>query len=79
MISFTLIYVFLLSVSQVLGFGLMNAEAMVTRAKVWTTVPIQQTCTGSTNTVYLYVITCNITENNKTKNIHVYVTSCDYI
>jgi len=49
----------------------MNAEAMVKRAKVWTTVPTQQTCTGSTNTVSLYVITFNITQNNKAKNIHI--------
>ncbi|XP_063426115.1 proprotein convertase subtilisin/kexin type 6-like [Mytilus trossulus] len=36
--------------SQVLGFGLMDAEAMVTQAANWTTVPTQQTCTTSTFT-----------------------------
>lgn len=65
------VHFFPLSVSQVLGFGLMNAEAMVTRAKVWTTVPTQQSCTASTNTVYLYVITFNIAQNKKVKNIHI--------
>ena len=37
--------------SQVLGFGLMNAGAMVTQAKQWTTVPSQQACTTSTRTM----------------------------
>ncbi|XP_063426267.1 proprotein convertase subtilisin/kexin type 6-like [Mytilus trossulus] len=36
--------------SQVLGFGLMNAEGMVTQAASWTNVPTQQTCTTSTFT-----------------------------
>ncbi|XP_071160728.1 furin-like [Mytilus edulis] len=36
--------------SQVLGFGLMDAEAMVTQAANWTTVPTQKTCTTSTFT-----------------------------
>ncbi|XP_052106655.1 proprotein convertase subtilisin/kexin type 6-like [Mytilus californianus] len=36
--------------SQVLGFGLMDAEAMVTQAASWTKVPTQQTCTTSTFT-----------------------------
>ncbi|CAG2194546.1 FURIN [Mytilus edulis] len=36
--------------SQVLGFGLMDAEAMVTQAANWTTVPTQQTCTTLTFT-----------------------------
>ncbi|XP_076100714.1 proprotein convertase subtilisin/kexin type 6-like isoform X2 [Mytilus galloprovincialis] len=36
--------------SQVLGFGLMDAEAMVTQAASWTNVPTQQTCTTSTFT-----------------------------
>lgn len=41
--------------SQVLGFGLMNAGAMVTQAKQWTTVPSQQACTTSTKTMFMYV------------------------
>ncbi|CAG2222108.1 unnamed protein product [Mytilus edulis] len=36
--------------SQVLGFGLMNAEGMVTQAASWTNVPTQQTCTTATFT-----------------------------
>ncbi|XP_063426105.1 furin-1-like [Mytilus trossulus] len=35
--------------SQVMGFGLMNTEAMVSYGKTWTTVPTQQTCTSSTS------------------------------
>jgi len=38
------------TVSQVLGFGLMNAEAMVNHALTWTTVPIQHNCTLPTST-----------------------------
>ncbi|XP_063427076.1 endoprotease aex-5-like [Mytilus trossulus] len=34
--------------SQVLGFGLMDAYAMVNYGKNWVTVPTQQTCTTST-------------------------------
>lgn len=39
--------------SQVLGFGLMNAEDMVTRAKTWNSVPAQQNCTTSTTSTSL--------------------------
>jgi hypothetical protein len=41
--------------NQVLGFGLMNAGAMVTQAKQWTTVPSQQACATSTRTMSMYV------------------------
>ncbi|XP_052106275.1 proprotein convertase subtilisin/kexin type 6-like [Mytilus californianus] len=34
--------------SQILGFGLMDADAMVSNGKIWVTVPTQQTCTTST-------------------------------
>ncbi|CAC5424798.1 FURIN [Mytilus coruscus] len=33
--------------SQILGFGLMDADAMVSYGKIWITVPTQQTCTTS--------------------------------
>ena len=36
------------TVSQVVGFGLMDAEAMVTRAKAWTLVNPQVTCLTAT-------------------------------
>ncbi|XP_048777999.2 proprotein convertase subtilisin/kexin type 4-like isoform X1 [Ostrea edulis] len=39
-------------VSHILGFGLMNAEAMVTQAKSWTPVASQKTCSTKTNYVY---------------------------
>ncbi|CAG2219980.1 FURIN [Mytilus edulis] len=35
--------------SQVLGFGLMDAEAMVNYGTNWTTVPTQQNCTSATS------------------------------
>ncbi|CAG2257585.1 FURIN [Mytilus edulis] len=35
-------------VSQILGFGLMDADAMVSYGKIWVTVPTQQKCTTST-------------------------------
>nr|XP_022322511.1 neuroendocrine convertase 2-like isoform X2 [Crassostrea virginica] len=38
-------------VSQVVGFGLMDAEAMVTRAKAWTLVNPQVTCLTATKEV----------------------------
>lgn len=38
-------------VSQVLGFGLMDAEALVTRAKSWVSVPEQISCSTSEFTV----------------------------
>uniref|UniRef100_K1QCZ6 Proprotein convertase subtilisin/kexin type 4 n=1 Tax=Magallana gigas TaxID=29159 RepID=K1QCZ6_MAGGI len=38
-------------VSQVLGFGLMDAEALVTRAKTWVSVPQQNSC--STPEIYV--------------------------
>lgn len=37
--------------SQVLGFGFMDAQSMVTRAISWTTVPVQQTCSTTSFTV----------------------------
>lgn len=43
------------SVSQVLGFGLMDAEALVTRAKSWVSVPEQISCSTSEFTVAQYV------------------------
>ncbi|XP_052103674.1 neuroendocrine convertase 2-like [Mytilus californianus] len=35
--------------SQLLGFGLIDADAMVSYGKIWETVPTQQTCTTSTS------------------------------
>lgn len=37
-----------ISVSQVLGFGLMDADAMVTEAGSWISVPTQVSCDGTT-------------------------------
>lgn len=48
-------YCFHVSVSQVLGFGLMDAEALVTRAKSWVSVPEQISCSTSEFTVAQYV------------------------
>lgn len=36
-------------VSHLYGFGLMDAEAMVTEAEKWTTVPQQHVCVESTD------------------------------
>ena len=44
------------TVSQVVGFGLMDAEAMVTRAKAWTLVNPQVTCLTATKEVDMYVL-----------------------
>lgn len=38
---------FLFLVSQVLGFGLMDAEALVTKAKTWVSIPEQVSCSTS--------------------------------
>lgn len=43
------------SVSQVLGFGLMDAEALVIRAKTWVSVPEQISCSTSEFYVAQYV------------------------
>jgi hypothetical protein len=48
------------TVSHVLGFGLMDAEAMVTQAKTWKLVAPQRKCTTKTNYVWRY---CNVWEN----------------
>ncbi|XP_076095743.1 furin-1-like [Mytilus galloprovincialis] len=40
--------------SQILGFGLMDADAMVSYGKIWVTVPTQQTCNTSTRSPSLY-------------------------
>lgn len=49
------IYCFHVSVSQVIGFGIMDAEALVTRAKSWVSVPEQISCSTSEFTVAQYV------------------------
>lgn len=46
-----------ISVSQVLGFGLMDAEALVSRAKSWVSVPNQLFCSPSDIHVSQYVDT----------------------
>lgn len=46
----------LISVSQVLGFGLMDAEALVTRAKTWVSVPHQLYCFSSDMFLIQYVV-----------------------
>lgn len=46
----------LISVSQVLGFGLMDAEALVTRAKTWVSVPHQLYCLSSDMFLIQYVV-----------------------
>ncbi|VDI83699.1 Hypothetical predicted protein [Mytilus galloprovincialis] len=43
--------------SQVMGFGLMNAEAMVSYGKTWTTVPTQHTCNSPTSSPALSTTT----------------------
>ncbi|CAC5402781.1 Furin-like protease 2,Proprotein convertase subtilisin/kexin type 6,Furin-like protease 1, isoform 1-CRR,Proprotein convertase subtilisin/kexin type 5,Furin-like protease 1, isoforms 1/1-X/2 [Mytilus coruscus] len=43
--------------SQILGFGLMDADAMVSFGKIWVTVPTQQTCTTSTRSPSLSTTT----------------------
>ena len=52
------------AVSQVVGFGLMDAEAMVTRAKSWTLVKPQVTCFTATKEVNTYVLLSNICKFN---------------
>jgi hypothetical protein len=46
------------TVSHVLGFGLMDAEAMVTQAKTWKLVTSQMKCTTKTIYVYRYRDVC---------------------
>lgn len=46
---------FLFLVSQVLGFGLMDAEALVTKAKTWVSIPEQVSCSTSEFYVAEYV------------------------
>ncbi|XP_071160874.1 furin-1-like [Mytilus edulis] len=43
--------------SQILGFGLMDADAMVSYGKIWVTVPTQQTCNTSTRSPSLSTTT----------------------
>ncbi|CAG2202838.1 FURIN [Mytilus edulis] len=46
-----------LEANQILGFGLMDADAMVSYGKIWVTVPTQQTCTTSTRSPSLSTTT----------------------
>lgn len=40
---------FVFSVSHLYGFGLVDAEALVTEAKKWTAVPAQHMCVATTD------------------------------
>ncbi|CAC5423699.1 PCSK5 [Mytilus coruscus] len=55
----------IVKVSQVLGFGLMDAEAMVNYGTNWTTVPTQQNCISSTSSPALRT---SISKNNQTNS-----------
>ncbi|CAC5358763.1 Neuroendocrine convertase 2,Furin-like protease 2,Proprotein convertase subtilisin/kexin type 4,Furin,Furin-like protease 1, isoform 1-CRR,Furin-like protease kpc-1,Proprotein convertase subtilisin/kexin type 5,Endoprotease bli,Furin-like protease 1, isoforms 1/1-X/2 [Mytilus coruscus] len=58
--------------SQVLGYGLMDAEAMVKKAKTWATVPVQHTFTTRTSFPFISTIsdmlssdTINVPRSNR--------------